>query len=231
LGIILTITGKLLFAELVVLTGIFVAGLIIYLKEKIATQTCLNPYIIILREEKKLVIKKDGWFIEKHILFKARRKTVEAFFVHVDWTGSQDVKITCRDEDGIIVQKNFVTSKVVNWPLWELKFARPLRRGEMRRIVLTYMLPDPAHKASPYYFMSYKNFWRIKEFEWRLSLAEDLKPKAVYFVKGVWPDKALKKAKIPRDLESSEYIVHEWPEQESKDAVYSFEWELKNGFE
>jgi hypothetical protein len=188
---------------------------------------CLNPHLIVLRDESKLVVKKDAWLCEQHILFKARRMKVEEYLFKLGWSGSsQKVKITCRDEDGIVTQKNVVTSKARNWHLWSVKFDRPIQKGETREVVLRYILPDPEHKALPYLFISYQNVWKCKEFECRLSLADDLKAKAVYFVRGTEPTMKLRKVRIPRSLDSNEYIIHEHPDAESK---YSLEWELKNG--
>jgi hypothetical protein len=227
LGIILGVNEKLLLAELVALVGIVVVGVIIYLKEMIKSQACLNPNLIVLRDESKLVVKRDVWFCEQHLLFKARRKKVDEYLFKVEWTGSSPkVKITCRDEDGIVAKKNVVISRAMPWNLWGLKFDRPLPKGQMRGVVLKYILPDPEHKASPYLFFSFNNVWKCKEFQYRLALADDLKAKAVYFVQGAAPAMMLKKVKIPRNLNSNEYVIHEQPDSESK---YSLEWELKNG--
>jgi hypothetical protein len=203
------------------------AAIVIYFKERIRDRTCINPYLIIERDERKLMVGRNEWHLERHILLKARRK-VESYRIRVNWSGSsQNVQITCRSEDGTIQRQSVVSSKALRWSHWELKFDKPMARGEVRPIQLKFTLPDPEHQVAPYYLISYKHVWKCKEFECRLFLSDDIKPEAVYFVRSDERAMPVEKARITPTPDSHEYVIHEKPA--AGGAKYGLEWELKNG--
>jgi len=185
----------------------------------------INPDLLIESEERNLTVRRDEWYLERRICLKALRK-VEVLRLSVDWTGSsKNIKITCGPHDGILKHKNFVESRALDWNLWELYFEQPMHRWESREIVLKYTLPDPKHTAKPYHFIAFN--LPCKDFRCRLSLADDIKTRAVYFVRGATPFVTVKKREIPLDPVSHEYIVQEKPNPRVK---YSLEWEeIANG--
>ena len=217
--------NPLLFAAVSISIAV-VAAIIIYAKEKIRDRNCINPGLIIEREERKLIVGKNEWHLERHILLKARRKT-EAYRFKVNWSGSSpQVQIACRNEDGVIQEQSVVKSKALRWSHWELKFDKPMSRGETKPILLKLTLPDPEHKVAPYYLMSYNHVWKCKEFECRLSISDDIKPEAVYFVRSDARAMPVEKAKITPTPDSHEYVIHEKP---ASGAKYGLEWDLKHG--
>lgn len=146
----------------------------------------------------------------------------------VDWSGSShDVRVFCRETDGRVIklENKFYNSIALNQQIWELRFDKPIKRGDIKEVVLTSILPDPEHKAAPYHRISYTNVWSCKRFECRLWLM-DTTPKAVYFFEGTEQDVALKKNVIQPISHSQEYIIHSRPDLHNK---YSLEWDSRNG--
>lgn len=182
-------------------------------------QSCLNPLLVIEREERKLIIRRDAWYLERHIVLKARHN-VESYRFRVEWTGSKDVIVECEGEGEIVSNQEFLTRReALTWCLWELKFKEPMRRGEIQTVVLKYTMPDPKHTAQPYHFIAYQHVWKCREFKCRLCLEEGIHPKAVYFVKGA---EQFALAPVP---DSSEYEVYERPTVGTK---YHIEWDVSN---
>jgi len=223
-ALLLAAKDKVWMAEFFILATVVLGGFIFSWKNR-RRPSCINPKLIIEKDQRKLMVENDRWILERDILFKARGR-VNGYQFRMDWTGSSnDIDIDCGAYDGEIVKKYLVKSEALKKQLWELQFDRPMRKGETRKVALRCVLPDPQHKAAHYHAILYKNVWDCKEFECRLSLSDDLEPNAVYFVYGTDMDVPLRKIKLSPDLASHEYVVHERPAANLK---YSLEWELKD---
>lgn len=215
------------FTNLVIFAFAAIMGIYLTLRDIRRNKLCINPNLIVERDQRRLIVKENEWVLERRIIFKARRK-VDEYLFKLDWTGSsQNVIINCENEYGRLAKKTFVNSAALHKQLWALHFEKPIRTGEIREIVLRCIFPDPEHKAMPYHIFSYNNVWKCKEFECRLALAKNLQPNAVWLVRGTKMDVAFNKTEISPDLYSNEYVVHERPNSAS--LRYSMEWELKNG--
>lgn len=234
---LLSVVGAItLFAEsplwmtdfaLVVATGIlFIIMLQDVIADKRRVTNCLNPYLVIQREERKLVVRKNEWELERHLLLKARRNNVYGYRFRVEWTGSShDVKIECQGDGEIIPQEDqLLKREAPSWGLWELRFAEPMKWGEARRVLLKYTMPDPQQTAQPFHFIGYQHVWKCRELKCRLSLEEGIQPRAVYFVRGADYIRLEKDPNVSD--ESNEYEISERPVLGAK---YHIEWEIKNG--
>ena len=228
LGIInLIFRNELWLVETLALVLVVLGWLYINFRDKKRQKRYVNSSIIIISDDRTLTVKKNKWLLERKVVLKARHRT-EHYIFSTNWTGSsKNVQVTCREEDGTIHRRDWVTSKAINAQVWELVFSQPLRKNEIKTITLKYVYPDPQQKASPFFRISYDSVMQCHDLTCRVTLAENIKPKGVYLIEGVGPNNfVLDRKKMDPEPDSNFYVFHEKPTPWSK---YAIEWDLNNG--
>ncbi len=207
--------------------GIGLLGTVAFLFSKFDDEKrkkCLNPDLIILKDEIVVIVEKAQRLVNRHILFRARDLVHEYRFKFF-WTGSSpNVRIECSPHDGEIQLDSTLRSKALRWQLCILHFRQSLRRRKTKLVAIRYIMPDPAHSSEPYQIISYAHVWQCDECVIHLSFKDGLKPSAVYFVESNEANEVVKKEIVsPQQQSSLEFVVQKQPVSGYK---YSIEWDF-----
>ena len=206
-----------------------VTAVMIFAGETEKSSNCLNPHLIILRDIYDAHIDREKRYTRRRITFKATSEKVEHYLFKVSWTGLvPGVIINCRREFGVLLQEHSpLPSKTLPWQLCELKFHKPMKRGEVREIELEYRAGDPGgNTAMPYILLAYTHVLRCEETICTLTFAENAAPKSVILFYGNDSGVALKREVKSLDPDSGKYIINARPEHGQR---LSIEWEYGGG--
>jgi hypothetical protein len=197
-----------------------------FLQEKEIALT--NPKIWIDDDQMSVWVFKDKRVVKHQYRLRALRE-VERYVFKFLWSGSGAAKVSSDSSpDAVLVSIPGPSSIAWNWQRCALVFNKPMKKGEVKPVVLTYELLDENNRAFPFQTVSYAHVAGCTKLTMRLIFAAPSLPNTVYLTKFDRNWDIVERTAIPVGFESPEQGIREYtinvePERGTR---YRVEWQF-----